>query len=61
MEGRYGFSKGFPEGKSEGWNGRPKACPLVGGGGRQAFGLTFHPDDFPEGNPKENPYLPDIG
>ena len=32
MEGRYGFSEGFPEGKSEGWNGRPKACPPGGGG-----------------------------
>ena len=30
MEGRYGFSEGFPEGKSEGWNGRPKACPPGG-------------------------------
>ena len=34
MEGRYGFSEGFPEGKSEGWNGRPKACPPIGGRGR---------------------------
>ena len=32
-----------------------------GKGGGQAFGLPIHHDDFPEGNPKENPYLPDIG
>ena len=31
MEGRYGISEGFPEGKSEGWNGRPKTCPPGGG------------------------------
>ena len=47
-----------PEGKSEGWNGMPKACSRGEG---QAFGLPFHPDNFPEGNPKENQYLPDIG
>ena len=35
MEGRYGFSEGFPEGKSEGWNGTPKACPPEGGGGAE--------------------------
>ena len=45
MEGRYGFSEGFPEGKSEGWNGRPMAChPRPGG--VQAFGMSFHPDYF---------------
>ena len=60
MEGRYWFSKGFPEGKLSEWNGRPQACPK-GGGGRQAFGLSFHPNNFPEGNAKENPYLSDIG
>ena len=26
MEGRCGFSKGFPEGKSEGWNGARDPC-----------------------------------
>ena len=41
------FSEGFPERKLEGWNGKPKAIPST--------------DDFPEGNPEENPYLPDIG
>ena len=30
MERRYGFSEGFPEGKSEGWNGRPKPAPQGG-------------------------------
>ena len=33
-----------------------KGLPPGGGGC-----LPFHPDDFPEGNPEENPYLPDIG
>jgi len=33
----------------------------VGGMEWLAFGLPFHPNYFPEGNPKENPYLPNIG
>ena len=50
MEGRYGFSEGFPEGKSEGWNGRPKACPPAGGGDRPSAChsiITTFPREIP--------------
>ena len=30
MEGRCGFSEGFPEGKSEGWNGARDPCLGMG-------------------------------
>ena len=44
MEGRCGFSEGFPEGKTEGWNGQ--------GPMQKEWGeAPFHPEDFPEGNP----------
>ena len=49
MSGRYGFSSGFPSGKSSGWNGRLKACPPPLGGRPSAshsIPLTF-PQEIP--------------
>ena len=52
---------GISLGKVIGMEWQAKGLPPSPPPGGQAFGLPFHPDDFPEGNPKENPYLPDIG
>ena len=54
-----GFPRDFlRESQRDGMGGR-RPAPQWGGG--QAISLPFHPDDFPEGNPKENPYFPDSG
>ena len=46
-----GISRGKVRGMEWGQGPMPKA-----------WGETpFHPEDFPKGNPEENPHLPDIG
>ena len=49
---------GFSLGKVIGMEWQAKGLPPWE---EQAFSLSFLPDNFPEGNPEENPYLPDIG
>ena len=45
------------ESRRDGISGQRPAPPR----GEQAFSLSFLPDNFPEGNPYENPYLSDTG
>ena len=51
---------GISLGKVVGMEWQAEGLP-PGEEGGLAWGLLFHPDNFPEGNPKENPYIPDIG